>query len=648
MLCLIQINMKSLLAIVMFLLVSNIILGSSYALNKGPDHYFYKSTRDYYDETEESTENYRALEVGSVGLEANRMISNGYNYSDNGLYLENQSGIIKFELPSFHDDLYNSCDTDFNCKRNFTTGWKDKTSVQASTNNIENKTSKIIGQQVDVKPDARYELVIHMKLNQWATQSRVVLEGFNETSSLWYAIDQCPSASVNGPLDWQEFTCGVTIEANTTKVRPILSAGWSSEPKREATTWFDSLELRKFRPFLTDPNLVQQVVYQGLDAPISMAFLGPNDFLVTANNGTVHRIVNGVESSKQVLDLNLAGDGILGIAINKNNDTTHKGTAKGSTYVFLHFTADKQENIGRIKEKGIMIDRLYRYEFVNNTLVNPKLLLQLPAEYNHNGGPVLIGPDKHTVYISGGDIENKTFQVVANKALNNKTGLDPDGTGGILRMTLDGKPLRESVLGNTYPTNLYYAYGIRQSFGMDFDPLTGNLWDTENGANWGDEINLVEQGFNSGWNKVQGIWKDHVSDNKFNASNVTYHPSDLVDFDAKGKYSSPEFIWKYTVGPTALIFLSSQKLGKGYENDMFVGDVNNGRIYHFKLNQNRTGLLLEGKLIDKIADSDKELENVVFAENFGIITDLKMGPDGYLYFVVYDEGKIYRIVPRNL
>ena len=81
---------------------------------------------------------------------------------------------------------------------------------------------------------------------------------------------------------------------------------------------------------------------------------------------------------------------------------------------------------------------------------------------------------------------------------------------------------------------------------------------------------------------------------------------------------------------------------------MFVGDVNNGRIYHFKLNQNRTGLLLEGPLIDKIADTENELENVVFAENFGIITDLKMGPDGYLYFVVYDEGKIYRIVPRNL
>ena len=41
---------------------------------------------------------------------------------------------------------------------------------------------------------------------------------------------------------------------------------------------------------------------------------------------------------------------------------------------------------------------------------------------------------------------------------------------------------------------------------MDFDPLTKKLWDTENGPAFGDEINLVEPGFNSGWVKVQGIW----------------------------------------------------------------------------------------------------------------------------------------------
>ena len=60
------------------------------------------------------------------------------------------------------------------------------------------------------------------------------------------------------------------------------------------------------------------------------------------------------------------------------------------------------------------------------------------------------------------------------------------------------KLLGKGILGNTYPLNLYYAYGIRNSFGMDFDPVTGKLWDTENGPDYGDEINLVEPGFNSG------------------------------------------------------------------------------------------------------------------------------------------------------
>ena len=73
-------------------------------------------------------------------------------------------------------------------------------------------------------------------------------------------------------------------------------------------------------------------------------------------------------------------------------------------------------------------------------------------------------------------------------------------------MTQNGEPVADSatgeyILGNSYPLNLYYAYGIRNSFGIDFDPITGNLWDSENGPGHSDEINLVEPGFNSGWIK---------------------------------------------------------------------------------------------------------------------------------------------------
>jgi aldose sugar dehydrogenase len=67
-----------------------------------------------------------------------------------------------------------------------------------------------------------------------------------------------------------------------------------------------------------------------------------------------------------------------------------------------------------------------------------------------------------------------------------------------------------------------------------------------------------------------------------------------VDFNGTGKYSPPEFIWNQTIGVTALKFLNSDKLGKQYKDDMFVGDINNGNIYHFDLNKNRTEILLNG------------------------------------------------------
>ena len=79
---------------------------------------------------------------------------------------------------------------------------------------------------------------------------------------------------------------------------------------------------------------------------------------------------------------------------------------------------------------------------------------------------------------------------------------------------------------------------------------------------------------------------------------------------------------------------------------MFVGDVNTGNLYYFKLNQNRDGLVLTGTLADKVDNSLDELKSVIFGKGFGTITDLQLGPDGYLY-VLTIGGTIYRIVPSS-
>ena len=62
-------------------------------------------------------------------------------------------------------------------------------------------------------------------------------------------------------------------------------------------------------------------------------------------------------------------------------------------------------------------------------------------------------------------------------------------------------PASRGIIGLHHPLDKYFAYGLRNSFTIAFDPITGRLWDAENGPEYGDEINLVQPGFNSGWNK---------------------------------------------------------------------------------------------------------------------------------------------------
>src|SRR6478672_9708498 len=297
-------------------------------------------------------------------------------------------------------------------------------------------------------------------------------------------------------------------------------------------------------PTINDSGLKVEPVAKGLKSPTSMAFLGPNDILVLERaTGRVDRIVNGKILPKPVLDVNVASNierGMLGIAIAKHEN--------GPTYVFLYYTesgggTDGDDFTSHIPPLG---NRLYRYEWTGDQLVNPKLLLDLPTtppdpahENNHMGGKVAIGPDQN-VYVIIGEVGGHVSQ-----AENVKTGPPPDGTGGILRVTQDGQAVDNGPLGDTPPLNIYYAYGIRNSFGMDFDPVSGTLWDTENGPAYGDEINLVQPGFNSGWSKIEGYAKDAIL-GKIDPS------TDLVKLGKKAKYHDPEFVWAITVGPTAL------------------------------------------------------------------------------------------------
>jgi aldose sugar dehydrogenase len=375
-------------------------------------------------------------------------------------------------------------------------------------------------------------------------------------------------------------------------------------------------------PTLNDPNLTVTEIVAGLSSPTTMAFIGPDDILVLQkNDGKVRRVINGVLQPSAVLDVNVdnaSERGLLGIALHPNFPVT--------PFVYLYYT---ESALAGDSGGSPAANRVYRYTWNGSSLGSPALILDLPATPgpNHDGGVITFGPDGK-LYVVIGDLNHN------GQLQNNGSGAPPDDTGVIFRLNDDGStPADNPFSGQGTTLARYFAYGIRNSFGMAFDPATNKLWITHNGPNTFDEIDMVEPGFNSGWNKIMGP----------DARNSANAISDLLQLP-NSRYSDPKFSWLSPVGPTGIVFFNSPLLGAQYENDVFVGDVNNGNLYRFQPNSGRDGFVLTGAgLADLVADNGTELNEVVFGAGFNGITDLKVGPDGRLYVVSLGDGKIYAI-----
>ena len=405
---------------------------------------------------------------------------------------------------------------------------------------------------------------------------------------------------------------------------------------------------------LSDPNLsVTTVVAGSLSQPTAMAFVAPDDFLVLEKAGVVRRVKNGVLQPTPALTVivNVSSErGLLGIAV--NTEVPPK--------VFLFYSEAATQNGAPIA------NRVYRYTWDATTglLASPLLVLDLPVTPgpNHDGGALLLGPagqdpgvgDGALLYAVVGDL-NRNGQLQ-----NNATGADPDDTGVILRVRQDGTaasgnpftpycsglPTRtcsnDGVCGGDGPCVLevarYFAYGVRNSFGMALDPLNGRLWNTENGPNNYDEVNRVAPGFNSGWNKIMG--PDALD---------PQGTSDLWNVPGKAStYSDPEFSWFLTIAPTAIALPVGSILGGDYDDKAIVGDFNTAQLYALPLDAMRNGFDFSGfpALADGVADDNAQRDQLRigggFGGSFNGISDLEIGPDGALY-VVSIAGSVYRI-----
>ena len=394
-----------------------------------------------------------------------------------------------------------------------------------------------------------------------------------------------------------------------------------------AGAWFAAGASSLAAQTVNDSRLVVRNVERNnsgpLDQPTAMAFIGDRDLLILEKaTGHVLRLRDGRLHSI-VLDVavdSASERGLLGIAV-------HPGFPD-PPYVYLYFTESSTggDTQGSPAPLG---NRVYRYSWNGSNLTSPTLILALPVlpGANHDGGTMTFGPDGK-LYVVIGDL-NRSGQLQ-----NNRFGAPPDDTSVIFRINDDGStPSDNPFAGQGGNLARYFAYGIRNSFGLAFDPVTGWLWDTENGPATYDEINLVTPGFNSGWLQIMGP-----------DGRDPQGTGDLFQVAGSHHYADPRFSWLDTVGPTGLAFVGSRRLGLENQNDLFVGDVNNGDLYHFEPNATRDGFVFpHAGLSDLVADNAAEVAAVRFGTGFpGGITDVKVGPDGGLYILTF-SGELYRI-----
>ena len=431
---------------------------------------------------------------------------------------------------------------------------------------------------------------------------------------------------------------------------------------------------------------------EGLSFPTSMIFVDNNTILVSEKDqGNVRLISNGMLQEDPIYTINNISNekeqGLLGITSSSKyeskketptdylnfSSTSYPISSRDASVsfrepishdsnhvIYVYFTEkiykSEYNNGIEVQQKDLnhtTRNRVYEYTWDGiGSFSNPRLIMDMPAEPGpfHNGGKILM--DKSGIlYAVIGDLTaiNNTLQNYPQG--KNQSVSIPNNSSVIIRVN----PSVESPIPSHNPfysyhpnntklnlTEHYYAYGIRNSFGMDIDPLTGILWNTENGEDNYDEINLVQPGFNSGWSKIMGPIQRN------NNTSI----SELVVLNGS-HYSYPEFSWRVPVGVTDIEFLDSSLLGDDLENNIFVGDINNGNLYFLKIDSNRSGIDINNSVLDRgnenglqdlVVDNKDELEKVIFAKGFdGRITDIETGSDGNLYILTYFDGRIYRI-----
>lgn len=429
-------------------------------------------------------------------------------------------------------------------------------------------------------------------------------------------------------------------------------------------------------PNVRDPGLVVERI-EGLKMPTQIAFLGVNDLLVTEKTGNVVRVQNGqVTGPVLQLSANYADErGVLGITLHpefeRNRWVYIYWTWTGEGNVPAGLIGDPSDDIELVPENGNRVDRFRwdgaRLSFDCNVIELPSRTTDLTLNRrrgNHDAGVIQFGPDGK-LYIVNGDhnVRGQLTNVQSGPAIGD-SGL----IGAVLRLNDDGStPQDNPFVSQGDLAGKIWVYGVRNSFGFDFDPKGGGLWLQVNGQASYDQIGRYERGDNVGWIQLLGPperfddFKQLEINTERKLDNPAFPPEMLAANSQEAlsrlflmpgaKYNPPEFAWRMAVAPAGFGFIDGAGLGAEYDGDLLVGDVNTGNIWRLKLSADRQSFQLAGGLADKVNDNDRnnpvgEMADSIFGSGFLVATDIEQGPDGALWITSAAGNAVYRIARR--
>jgi glucose/arabinose dehydrogenase len=335
-------------------------------------------------------------------------------------------------------------------------------------------------------------------------------------------------------------------------------------------------------------RFVVETVVTNLEIPWSMAFAPDGRLWITERPGRVRIFdlaTRGSELALSLDDVFTQGEaGLLGLALDPQ--------FAQNRLVYLYYTA-------RVGSGGSM-NRVVRYREAGSRLAERVVLLDsIPAATIHDGGRVRFGPDG-LLYITVGD------SAVTNRAQ------DLSSTAGkILRLATDGTTPRD----NPYASPIY-SYGHRNPQGIDWHPVTGDLWASEHGNTGNDEVNVIDRGANYGWPLIEAA-----------ATLPGMRP--------------PIAFYNPAVAPSGASFYRGQRFPR-FANNLFVGTLRGTHLLR---------LVVDSTLERRVTAQERLLDGT-----FGRLRDVVSGPDGLIYIATNNrdgrgspaatDDRILRLVPE--